>query len=171
MVVYDPQGDILATKNLAQTTQVLQQAQQQTSTLANIQSLYSDAQKMITQVTGAVNDFFKIKSIVQSSLNCVKLSTYYSNKANGFKYCSQARIATFNTLLATLSATVNDLVKHADNLLQTNYFKMSDADRINNLNKTNEELDDQQVLMELEYKQLESEEKAGAIDAFFSYNY
>jgi hypothetical protein len=158
MMVYDAKEDIHQTNTYLLGLKNFGQTVQQSAILSDTYKLFQDAQKVLSKINRAVSDYYVIRDIVKGQIETVKLYGYYYSTAQGFTHVSRSRVTSFISLLSNLNTECAELIKHADLILQPDYFTMSDADRMRFLGDTKNKLADNKTLMCINYKKLKAEE-------------
>jgi hypothetical protein len=169
--VYDARSDIHQTNNYLLSLKNFGQAVQQSALLNDTYKLFQNAQKVLTKVNRAVNDYYVVQDIVKGQIEAIKLYGYYYSQARGFTHVDRAKVTSFINLLTTLNSECASLIKHADLILQPDYFTMSDADRMRFLSEAKDKISDTKTIMTINYKKLKADEDEAALREMMSYNY
>jgi hypothetical protein len=158
-LVYDARNDINATNSYLVALKDFGEAVKQSGILKDTYDFYKNAQEALKKVNATINDYYIIENIVKSQVAAVKSYGSYVSKARGFKYVSKENIENFTDQVTTLSNSITQLREQAEKILKSDYYTMSDAERLKALSDIDDKMSEKKILMKIRYNELQADEE------------
>jgi hypothetical protein len=121
------------------------------------------AQKALSKVNSVLHDVWYVESIIKRQIYIVESYSTYLNKARGFKHVSSNDLLRFTTSLNELLDNAERMIDLSTKFLKSDYFKMSDNERITALENTEKKMSSVQTTLDIEMNTLEMKERDGAL--------
>jgi hypothetical protein len=114
-------------------------------------------------VNSVLHDVWYVESIIKRQIYIVESYSTYLNKARGFKHVSSNDLLRFTTSLNELLDNAERMIDLSTKFLKSDYFKMSDNERITALENTEKKMSSVQTTLDIEMNTLEMKEKDGTL--------
>lgn len=153
-LVYDTRNDINQCNNYLLNLKNFGEAVTQCKTLVDIYNFYKKVENTLQKVNRAVNDIKYVEHIIKSQVNLIRWYGYYVSTARGFQYVDPKNISELVGNLTLFLDDSKDLLNMSKLLLKSDYYKMSDAERIKFLQDIDDRMSENYTGMQIEYNHL-----------------
>lgn len=149
--VYDPivHGEVVASSAIA--TDVLAECRMQTEVVGETLDFWHKAEETLTKVNKNVRDVLYIKMITKREIDMMESIINYKQKINQMKYISDGEVELIYRIFNEVTDQVRSLIKTTTIIMQSELFRMSDSDRIEQLIEINKELAYRQYVINIAF--------------------
>jgi hypothetical protein len=162
-LTYDAVNNVNQVKAHLTQLENLSETFQQSAMLQKTLEYYELAQKALSKVNSVLHDVWYVESIIKRQIYIVESYSTYLNKARGFKHVSSNDLLRFTTSLNELLDNAERMIDLSTKFLKSDYFKMSDNERITALENTEKKMSSVQTTLDIEMNTLEMKERDGAL--------
>jgi hypothetical protein len=162
-LTYDAVSNVNQVKAHLTQLENLSETFQQSAMLQKTLEYYELAQKALSKVNSVLHDVWYVESIIKRQIYIVESYSTYLNKARGFKHVSSNDLLRFTTSLNELLDNAERMIDLSTKFLKSDYFKMSDNERITALENTEKKMSSVQTTLDIEMNTLEMKEKDGTL--------
>jgi hypothetical protein len=162
-LTYDAVNNVNQVKAHLTQLENLSETFQQSAMLQKTLEYYELAQKALSKVNSVLHDVWYVESIIKRQIYIVESYSTYLNKARGFKHVSSNDLLRFTTSLNELLDNAERMIDLSTKFLKSDYFKMSDNERITALENTEKKMSSVQTTLDIEMNTLEMKEKDGTL--------
>lgn len=162
-LTYDAVSNVNQVKAHLTQLENLSETFQQSAMLQKTLEYYELAQKALSKVNSVLHDVWYVESIIKRQIYIVESYSTYLNKARGFKHVSSNDLLRFTTSLNELLDNAERMIDLSTKFLKSDYFKMSDNERITALENTDKKMSSVQTTLDIEINTLEMKERDGAL--------
>lgn len=162
-LTYDAVSNVNQVKAHLTQLENLSETFQQSAMLQKTLEYYELAQKALSKVNSVLHDVWYVESIIKRQIYIVESYSTYLNKARGFKHVSSNDLLRFTTSLNELLDNAERMIDLSTKFLKSDYFKMSDNERITALENTEKKMSSVQTTLDIEMNNLEMKEKDGTL--------
>lgn len=162
-LTYDAVSNVNQVKAHLTQLENLSETFQQSAMLQKTLEYYELAQKALSKVNSVLHDVWYVESIIKRQIYIVESYSTYLNKSRGFKHVSSNDLLRFTTSLNELLDNAERIIDLSTKFLKSDYFKMSDNERLTALESTDKKMSALQTTLDIEMNNLEMKEKDGAL--------
>ncbi len=162
-LTYDAVSNVNQVKAHLTQLENLSETFQQSAMLQKTLEYYELAQKALSKVNSVLHDVWYVESIIKRQIYIVESYSTYLNKSRGFKHVSSNDLLRFTTSLNELLDNAERIIDLSTKFLKSDYFKMSDNERLTALESTDKKMSALQTTLDIEMNKLEMKEKDGAL--------
>ena len=162
-LTYDAVSNVNQVKAHLTQLENLSETFQQSAMLQKTLEYYELAQKALSKVNSVLHDVWYVESIIKRQIYIVESYSTYLNKARGFKHVSSNDLLRFTTSLNELLDNAERMIDLSTKFLKSDYFKMSDNERITALENAEKKMSSVQTTLDIEMNTLEMKEKDGTL--------